>query len=112
MGVSPMHFSGGNGMAGDGHATNEVTRPLSKLASHALLVAVAFVMMTPFVWMVLASFKTLADIESPGFWPTEWHPENYKHVFDDPQISTRINFAWYYFNSLFVALWVTFLTCL
>ena len=65
-------------------------------------------MMLPFVWMVLASFKTVQDIEGPSFFPPVWHPENYPRVFTLP----RVSFARYYFNSLFVAAWVTFLTCL
>jgi ABC-type glycerol-3-phosphate transport system permease component len=81
------------------------------LACHALLIAVAAVMMLPFAWMVLASFKSLGEIEAGSFWPTVWRPENYRNVFRDPMIASRINFARYYFNSLFVAAWVTFLTC-
>jgi ABC-type glycerol-3-phosphate transport system permease component len=38
--------------------------------------------------------------------------ENYAHVFTDPDVSNHISFGRYYFNSLFVAAWVTFLTCL
>src|SRR4029078_3442393 len=37
--------------------------------------------------------------------------ENYANVFRDPMIASRVSFARYYFNSLFVAAWVTFLTC-
>lgn len=76
------------------------------ILNHAVLIAVAIVMMAPFVWMVLASFKTLQDIEGPSLIPPAWHPENYANVFKAP----RINFGRYYFNSLFVAIWVTFLT--
>src|SRR3954469_16592504 len=83
-------------------------KPFRLLASHALLLAVAVVMMLPFLWMVLASFKTVQDIEGPSFFPPVWHPENYPRVFNLP----RVSFARYYFNSLFVAAWVTFLTCL
>lgn len=85
--------------------------PAKILASHALLVLVAVVMMLPFAWMVLASFKTLPDIEGGRILPTEWHPENYRNVFRDPMLTSRISFERYYFNSLFVAAWVTFLTC-
>src|SRR5436190_1767162 len=77
------------------------------VAKHVLLVAVAVAMMWPFAWMVFASFKTLQDIEGASFFPPVWHPENYLRVFQTP----RISFARYYFNSLFVAAWVTFLTC-
>ncbi len=80
-------------------------------ANHALLIAVAVVMMTPFVWMVLASFKTLPEIESFTFWPRAWRFDNYTDIFFAPRISAHIHFARYYFNSLFVAAWVTFLTC-
>src|SRR3954470_289422 len=87
-------------------------KPVRLLGSHTLLLIVAVAMMLPFAWMVLASFKTLGDIESTRVLPTQWHPENYKNVFRDPMIASRVSFARYYFNSLFVALWVTFLTCL
>jgi ABC-type glycerol-3-phosphate transport system permease component len=40
--------------------------------------------------------------------PTEWHPGNYTEVLNHKDI----DFKRYYFNSIFVAAWVTFLTCL
>jgi ABC-type glycerol-3-phosphate transport system permease component len=63
-------------------------------------------MLLPFLWMVLASFKPLEEVDQLNPIPTVWHPENYRKVFE------QIPFARYYFNSLFVAAWVTFLTCL
>ncbi|MCX7017779.1 MAG: carbohydrate ABC transporter permease [bacterium] len=75
-------------------------------ASHILLALLALTMIAPFLWMVLASFKPLHEVEQINPLPTEWHPENYSRVFQ------KIPFARYYFNSVFVALWVTFLTCL
>ena len=83
-----------------------------RIASHALLIAVSIVMMLPFVWMVIASFKTLPDIDADRLLHSSWHPANYRQVFVDPDVSNHISFARYYFNSLFVAAWVTFLTCL
>ena len=88
-----------------------MNKPAKSILSHALLIGVAVVMMAPFVWMVLASFKTNPDIESGHFWPTKWIGETYKRVFNDPDLTARISFGRYYFNSLFVAAWVTFLTC-
>jgi len=90
------------------------------LITHAALAIIAIAMMLPFLWMLLASFKTLPDIESGSPIPSTWHPENYKAVFEmnrstGEQIagsSQRISFARYYFNSIFVALWVTFLQTL
>jgi ABC-type glycerol-3-phosphate transport system permease component len=53
------------------------------------------------------SFKPLEEVESINPIPrTEWRPENYQQVFQ------KIPFARYYFNSLFVAAWVTLLQCL
>lgn len=63
-------------------------------------------MLLPFLWMILASFKPLEEVEKLNPFPTVWHPENYVKVFE------QIPFARYYFNSVFVAGWVTFLTCL
>jgi multiple sugar transport system permease protein len=79
---------------------------LKKALSYLLLSAIALTTLLPFLWMVFASFKTLADVEKPEFLPRTWHPENYASVF------AQVPFATYYFNSIFVAAWVTFLTCL
>jgi len=75
-------------------------------ASHVLLVALALTMLTPFLWMVLASLKPLAEVEQLNPFPTTWRPGNYLEVFKE------IPFARYYFNSVFVAGWVTFLQVL
>ena len=100
----------------------QISKPGRLVGSHALLLIVGIMMMLPFAWMVLASFKTLPDIETANvlpsrveakpIWVRDWHAENYVNVFRDPMIASRVSFARYYFNSLFVALWVTFLTCL
>jgi multiple sugar transport system permease protein len=76
------------------------------IASHALLAVLAIAMLLPFLWMVLASFKPLDEVENINPFPSRWQPENYAKVFD------QVPFARYYFNSVFVALWVTFLQCL
>ncbi|HPD15927.1 MAG TPA: carbohydrate ABC transporter permease [Planctomycetota bacterium] len=75
-------------------------------ASHAMLGLIAATMLVPFLWMVLASFKPLAEVEQLNPFPTKWLPSNYPKVFE------QIPFGRYYFNSLFVAAWVTFLQCL
>lgn len=80
--------------------------PVRRLASYLLLSLVAATTLVPFLWMVLASFKPLAEVEQLSPLPSVWQPANYVRVFD------RIPFARYYFNSLFVAAWVTFLQCL
>ncbi len=75
-------------------------------ASHVVLGLIAATMLVPFLWMVLASFKPLREVESLNPFPSRWLPQNYPSVFE------QIPFARYYFNSLFVAAWVTFLQCL
>lgn len=75
-------------------------------ASHAVLALIAATMLVPFLWMVLASFKPLVEVEQLNPFPTRWQPVNY------PKVFAQVPFARYYFNSLFVAAWVTFLQCL
>src|SRR3989442_10344104 len=88
-----------------------VPKTRRRLGAHALVIFVAAAMMLPFIWMVLASFKTVQEVEGARILPTTWHTENYTKVFRDPEITERVSFARYYFNSFFVAAWVTFLTC-
>jgi ABC-type glycerol-3-phosphate transport system permease component len=83
-----------------------MSKPVKTILAYVLLTALALTMLLPFLWMVLASFKSLAEVEKLNPFPTIWHPENYLSVFQ------QVPFARYYFNSVFVASWVTFLTCL
>jgi len=76
-----------------------------RLASHLFLVFLALTTLAPFLWMVLASFKPLAEVEQLNPLPSVWQPQNY------PQVFRKISFARYYFNSVFIAAWVTFLQC-
>jgi ABC-type glycerol-3-phosphate transport system permease component len=76
------------------------------VVSHAVLVLLAATTLLPFLWMVLASFKPLAEVEALSPIPSEWRPGNY------PEVFRQISFGRYYFNSVFVAAWVTFLQCL
>ncbi len=75
-------------------------------ASHGLLALLAVTMLVPFLWMVFASLKPNDEVESLNPFPTTWQPANY------PKVFSEIPFARYYFNSLFIAAWVTFLQCL
>lgn len=83
-----------------------MTKSVKTALTYVLLTTLAVTMLLPFLWMVLASFKSLAEVEKLNPFPTVWHPENYASVFQ------QVPFARYYFNSVFVAAWVTFLTCL
>jgi multiple sugar transport system permease protein len=79
---------------------------------HVLLSTVAFVMCLPFMWMVLTSLKPLSEVGLDTWMPTTFEWQNYKDVFDyeNPDVNRRgIQFARFYWNSIFVAAWVTFL---
>ncbi|MGH8936578.1 MAG: carbohydrate ABC transporter permease [Acidimicrobiia bacterium] len=70
---------------------------------HVALIIGLLLMVGPFVWMVLGSFKTTAELRQL---PPTWIPQdptlgNYADLFD------RLAFARYFFNSAVVALAVT-----
>ncbi len=76
---------------------------------HVILVLLGCTMILPFVWMVLTSLKPLAEVGLPQWLPenpeqlSSWKWQNYREVFD------VIPFGRFYWNSIFVAAWVTFL---
>lgn len=77
---------------------------IKKLAIHAVMISISFLMLVPFVWMISASFKPEGDVFNM---PIEWIPKtftvsNYQAIF-----SGDFNFAMFYKNSLFVAVTVT-----
>lgn len=75
---------------------------------HCLLLVFALTTLLPFLWMLLTSFKPLAELNALNPIPSSWRPGNYLDVLNHPGIA----FKRYYFNSVFVAAWVTYLTCL
>jgi len=72
-------------------------------AIHIVLVAVSLTMVLPFLWMVLTSLKPLAEVGVDQWLPSKVQWRNYVEVFE------VIPFARFYWNSLFIASWVTFL---
>ena len=81
-------------------------RQLFRSLRWAALILIGLTMAAPFVWMLFTSVKPLAEVESISLIPSSWEFDNYAQVFRD------IPFAKYYFNSFFVAAWVTFLQVL
>ncbi|MBK8028019.1 MAG: carbohydrate ABC transporter permease [Chloroflexi bacterium] len=70
---------------------------------YAVLIIGCILTVTPFVWTILASFKTHAEIIDPAqrtFLPREFTFSNYQTIFSDPSLPL----ARFYANSLFVAL--------
>ncbi len=70
---------------------------------HGVMVLLGFTMVLPFLWMILTSLKPLAEVGLEDWLPTKFQWGNYLEVF------SVIPFARFYWNSLFVATWVTFL---
>lgn len=70
---------------------------------HLFLAGISLLMILPFVWMVLTSLKPLIDLGSSDWIPSVFQWNNYIEVF------RVIPFGRFYWNSIFIASWVTFL---
>lgn len=82
-------------------------RILKNLAVYLFLTIGAVIMVFPFVWMLLSSFKTFGEVSMlpPTLFPTEWHPENYYYAFKTAP------FLRYFLNSAIVAVVVGVIQC-
>lgn len=72
---------------------------------YSALILLSVMSLVPFFWMVFTSFKPLPEVSLGTFLPQEWVPANYAEVFE------QVRFGRYFLNSVFVASWVTYLTC-
>ncbi|MDP4084832.1 MAG: carbohydrate ABC transporter permease [Bacillota bacterium] len=72
---------------------------------HAVLLAGVVVVVFPFIWMILSSFKSLPDFYSFSFWPHKFDFSAYKFIFKET------NFLQWYLNSIIIGAIVT-LSCL
>ncbi|WP_214411174.1 carbohydrate ABC transporter permease [Sphaerisporangium fuscum] len=72
---------------------------LRQAALHAALAAGGLLMLFPFVWMLLTSFKGLHQmLNDPLAWlPNPWRPQNY------PDALAKMPFGRAYWNSLYIA---------
>lgn len=70
---------------------------------HVVLVAGLLVMVGPFIWMLLSSFKTEGEIRlvPPTWWPRDPTLDNYRTLFGS------LNFPQYFINSTVVAVLTT-----
>lgn len=75
-----------------------------------LLIAVALAMLLPILWMFATSLRPPAQSFSlpPSFFPTQWRWENYWNVIT----SDRIKYPLLFWNSIYLAVTVTFLQLL
>jgi multiple sugar transport system permease protein len=78
---------------------------LEKTFAYAVLSALALVVLFPFYWMTITSFKTEEQMRSivSMFWPKPFAVENYQ------QLLAKTEFAAWYGNSVFVAVSSTLL---
>lgn len=78
-------------------------RPYSRLSWLLCLLGavLAFVAVFPLVWMLIGSFKTAEEVNSPALIPQTFTLENYVYVFSE------VPFARYLVNSFFVSAVVT-----
>jgi len=71
-----------------------------------VLTILALLMCLPFVWMLLTSLKPFAELGDDSWLPHKPQWSNYLEVFE------VINYGQFYWNSMLVAGWVTFLQVL
>jgi multiple sugar transport system permease protein len=73
---------------------------LGSVVRHGVLIAAAFVMLYPLLWMVASSFKPEQLIFSePGLIPREWDWSNYLNGWH----ALRVSFTTFYSNSFLIA---------
>ncbi|MBU9711599.1 carbohydrate ABC transporter permease [Evansella tamaricis] len=82
---------------------NSTRKKLYKsIAIHTFLIIGAFIMVFPFIWMVLTAFKTVTESTSMNpfvFFPSEWRWENFATVLE------QNNFIRLYYNTLAMMFW-------
>ncbi|HEX4246886.1 MAG TPA: carbohydrate ABC transporter permease [Pseudonocardia sp.] len=83
----------------DQNARRIRTSPTTRVATYVVLTATALAMVAPFIWMILTSFKTDADIATnpPTWLPSSWRLANYSDAL------SVAPFGIYFRNSLFIA---------
>jgi multiple sugar transport system permease protein len=73
-------------------------RPINQSVLHVVLVVFSFVGVSPFVWMLFASFKKYRElVTSPDLLPHVWTVDNYLEVFN------RLGFLGAFANSVIIA---------
>jgi len=75
----------------------------SQILLYAVLTIGFILVVTPFVWMILGSFKSEGELRQlpPTWWPQTGTLDNYRDLFD------KAKFLTYFFNSTLVAVIVT-----
>jgi multiple sugar transport system permease protein len=93
--------------AQDDRATAAQPRRIRRaIALHLALTVGGLLLALPFLWMVLASLKTSGETNEEQWLPAIFQWSNYVQVFRE------IQFGRFYWNSIFVTSWVTFIQVL
>ncbi len=82
-----------------------IKKSLALLLLNLVLAIVACALVLPFSWMLLTSLKRLEEVGLNDWLPEIAQWDNYRSVFT----LKGIQFSRWYWNSIFVAAWVTFL---
>ncbi len=87
--------------AGDGERSG--SRSSNRWWLYVVLLLGLVVVIAPFIWMVLGSFKTEGELRAvpPTWWPKSASLDNFAELF------SRLNFGQFFFNSTLVAVVVT-----
>lgn len=74
---------------------------LGRIAVYTILILSSIIAIIPFVWMILASFKTGAEVRQvpPTFWPQAPTLDNYRTILNDP----KLPLITFYRNSAIIA---------
>jgi multiple sugar transport system permease protein len=86
-------------------STLATTKPRKKFKinwAYFILIPAGLLTLLPFIWMILGSFKTGAEMRQipPTFFPNQFTLENYLKVLSDPDLPILL----FYKNSLIIAL--------
>ena len=82
-----------------------IAREVERLLLYGILAVGVVLTLAPFLWMLSASVMPAGEASSypPRLVPSDFTLEHYEDLF------TRLNLARYFFNSIFIAGWVTIL---
>ena len=78
-------------------------KQFQKIIVNGFLIAMAVITITPFVWLLLSSFKPNVEIlaQNQSLFPKEFIFTNYQKV------NTQFNFMRYFMNSVIVVVTIT-----
>ncbi len=81
--------------------SRESRQRIGRVGLYVVLTILGIVAAMPFVWMILSSFKTEAEIRQipPTFWPQDATLDSYRTILEDPELPLLL----FYRNSAFVA---------